>query len=644
MPAVHLAQTNFTAGEVDPLLAARSDVAAYRNAAEKMTNLMLLWQGGARTRPGLSYVATVSHTTPRLGAFIFNATQRYLMVFRASGIDFYTEAGAAAGTIGSCPWTAAQTFDLDFAALGDTIIVTHPEHPPQKIQRTGASSWTRADLTFEENAGGTVMYQPYYKYAPADMTLTPGATTGSGVSLTLSSPGAWTADHVGAIVRYEEKEIEITGVTSATVATGTVRATLPGTSASANWDEATFNDARGYPRTVAFFGNRLVFGGARDRPSGIWLSKIGAYFNFDTGTGLDNEAIWEAVQAEHLSTVKYVRGYRHLLIFTDAGMFYQPSSATRPLTPENWGPLLQHPYGIADTPPRFLDDGALFVHDTGATVREALFSDVQQAYTGDSVSLLSAHLLSSPVDLDVIYGESERPESYAFAVNDDGTLAVFTSLRRQEIAGWVPWETTGDVKSVGVVGETVFFLVERSVNSSTVLYLEKLDHGRAALDAAKRVTSAATRTFSGFSHLEGETVGVVSKGHYLGEFTVSSGTITLDALSPEVTEIEAGFTYTQLLRPLPADLQLADGSARGRMKRLIRALVQVDRSAAFQVQGRAILLDFQGDDFATAAPTKTGLVEARLFGISREAQVDVKVERPQNVTLLGVTREMQING
>ena len=56
MARVSSLQATFTSGELDPLLAARSDVKHYYNGADKMRNVLAIPQGGAIRRPGLKYV------------------------------------------------------------------------------------------------------------------------------------------------------------------------------------------------------------------------------------------------------------------------------------------------------------------------------------------------------------------------------------------------------------------------------------------------------------------------------------------------------------------------------------------------------------------------------------------------------------
>ncbi len=48
--------TNFSTGELDPLLRARVDLQQYGNALAKATNVLIQPQGGLRRRPGLKHI------------------------------------------------------------------------------------------------------------------------------------------------------------------------------------------------------------------------------------------------------------------------------------------------------------------------------------------------------------------------------------------------------------------------------------------------------------------------------------------------------------------------------------------------------------------------------------------------------------
>ena len=83
MPKANNAQTNFTSGEVSPLLRGRVDSAKYANGAEEMLNFVVLPQGGAFRRPGTLMIGEVqdSDYVHRLVPFEFSEAQSYILEF-----------------------------------------------------------------------------------------------------------------------------------------------------------------------------------------------------------------------------------------------------------------------------------------------------------------------------------------------------------------------------------------------------------------------------------------------------------------------------------------------------------------------------------------------------------------------------------
>ena len=63
------------------------------------------------------------------------------------------------------------------------MIIVHENFVPQVIQRTGASSFTRAAFGFEQSQNGADTFQPYFKFADDSITLDiDTATAGTGVA------------------------------------------------------------------------------------------------------------------------------------------------------------------------------------------------------------------------------------------------------------------------------------------------------------------------------------------------------------------------------------------------------------------------------------------------------------------------------
>ena len=108
---------------------------------------------------------------------------------------------------------------------------------------------------------------------------------------------------------------------------------LTNTSAITEWKEEVFSVKRGFARTVIFHDQRLIFGGTRDLPNNIFMSKTGEFFDFEVGTGLDDEGINLEISENQVSEIKALTSLRHLTVFTSEQELYIPTTENQPLTP-----------------------------------------------------------------------------------------------------------------------------------------------------------------------------------------------------------------------------------------------------------------------------------------------------------------------
>ena len=185
MPNASVPLTNFTAGELTPLLEARVDLAQYANGCKTLKNFLVHPQGGAYRRGGTEYVSDVKTGSKqvRLVPFEFSVTQAYILEFGENYIRFYTNGGQvvsgspSAAVEVSTTYTEAELFELQFAQSADILYITHPSHAPAQLSRNSATSFTLSDIVFEDG--------PYLDENIEATTLTPNATTGS-VTITAS--------------------------------------------------------------------------------------------------------------------------------------------------------------------------------------------------------------------------------------------------------------------------------------------------------------------------------------------------------------------------------------------------------------------------------------------------------------------------
>jgi hypothetical protein len=623
-------QTNLQAGEIDPLMRMRADTVPWRNGVKRMRNMRPLLHGGARTRPPLKYHATAG-ADGVLIPFVFSSSQAYVFHLKNADLRIFYDDGTVAVSSTVTPWATADLPYVRWAQAGDVIMFFHPDYAPRLITRTGAAAFTLSTFAFDD-ISTDVTSAPFYRYEAASVTIATNATAIGAVTVT-SNPGVFSASWVGKYIRKEEKQIELTGYTNTTTMTGTIRETLSGMTATTNWDEEAFSAHRGYPSCGAFHDERLVLAGAKSRRSGIWLSKIGQFFNFDVGTGLDDEAIWSGVSGDKVNKIEHLVPHRHLLALSDFSETYCPQSETRPLTPENFSIRPQTPFGVMDTVrPVVFDEAVMSAQKFGKAIRELLYSDASTAYSADPVSTLASHLINTPVAMDGLTASAHIPEQYLFVVMTDGTMAVLHSLRSQKITAWSLWSTpNGLFRSVAVVNGKVFVLVNRWSGTYT---LEEFmfDQDEFALDSY--VAASAGSTLTGLGHLNGRTVGIVASNQYYGTGTPSGGSVSVDPATSATSYV--GLAYTPEIETLPPEIQDELGSTIDRPKRIVKMSLNIRETVRIGMSGSYLEVRNVNDDMSEAPDPKTGTYDFSFLGWERDPTRTITVDVPLAITLLGI--------
>ena len=162
-----------------------------------------------------------------------------------------------------------------------------------------------------------------------------------------------------------------------------------------------------------------MIGGSRDLPDRLWFSKTGHPFNFDPGTGLDDEAI--SLPARRRRAACDPRADVRAGCCRCSPAAASGSCAARPITPETVAVELQTRIGAWPTrriDPVEVDGAALFIGASGRELREFLYAESEQAYQAADIALLSRHLLDDPVAM-----RFDRRRRWLLIVRGDGQLA-----------------------------------------------------------------------------------------------------------------------------------------------------------------------------------------------------------------------------
>jgi hypothetical protein len=327
----------------------------------------------------------------------------------------------------------------------------------------------------------------------------------------------------------------ITAVASATSASAVVLQNF-GTYevASDNWAEGQWSDKRGYPSAVALHDGRLWWSG-KDR---YWGSVSDTYYSFDPDYEGDAGPINRSIGQGPVDNINWLQSGRTLLMGTDSSIkSIRSSSLEEPITSSNInikGDI--DTQGCANVPPVKIDKQAVWLQASGIRLYETAYDNAYYDYnTLDLTSIVPEIGEPSITKIAV----QRQPDTRIHCIRSDGTVALQVYDKLEEVKCWVLVETDGDVEDIlimpGDIEDTVYYLVKRTINGSTVRYFEKWALESECIGAAINkladchyiYSGASTATITGLGHLEGEEVVVWGNSKDLGIYTVSGGSITL---------------------------------------------------------------------------------------------------------------------
>lgn len=309
MPRYQTIQNSFSSGEISPKVFPRVDTAEYSNGLKELDRFCLGRTGGAFKTPGFlsdGKSATGDH-------FYYYKTQRngesVLFNFTAAGIT-----GISLTVPALANYILAHTEDptgFTLVHANGFYVITHNSgnYEPWVAFKdlkvsdtfiTGSQFSGLEALMIAQSVQGTPGnipnedIVPYTDFGVNTTTLTPSATSGS-ITLTASAT-FFTSDDIGSIFIIEDPthsdtsqavlNCTITAVGGATTATATVN-WLAGSytaAASTSWVRSAWSEKLGYPKTVTFSNNRLVFANTKTQPNGVWASEQYFFFWFNRYT------------------------------------------------------------------------------------------------------------------------------------------------------------------------------------------------------------------------------------------------------------------------------------------------------------------------------------------------------------------------
>jgi hypothetical protein len=642
-------QTNFTAGELDPLVRARVDIESYKNALETAKNVICQPQGGVSRRPGTKFINELGGTPAngvRLVSFEFSVTDSYMLCFTNDTMYVYKNK-ALVHTETSTGIVSAYLDTMCWTQSADTLIVVHQDMAPRKIVR-GASDtdWTISTISFDSIPNYAFTLSTFNTSGSG--TLTPSDVSGK---ITLTSQNAtFIAGHVGQYINASPQgRARIVEVTTTTTVNVVTEFPFFDTTAIANadWDletgyEDVWSASKGWPRTVTFHQGRLYFGGSKSRPSTIWGSKVGLYFSFEAVEALDDDAVEATLDTNTFNAITDIISGRDLQIFTTGGEFNVNQEGLSAITPSNFFVSASSRNGSKEgIRVQQLESGVLFVQRQGKALSEIAFSDATLSYETAKVSLLSGHLLKGPKRMDIRRAVATDENDLLLLVNeDDGSICLFSLLRAQNVIAPSQFTTTGSFKDIGVDIVDIYTVVSRDDDGVTKYYVEIFDDN-SLTDCGVVGTTSAT---ANMAHLVGAVVHCISDGYVEPDQTVpAGGTITFT--NPPTASSECGLPISVEIKTMPTEVKMQSGTRIGFRKRIVEVNALLYKTQNIVINNNLVPIRSLGSGaLDEPVPEFTGTKTLHgILGYSNNGQITVTQSSPLKLTLLGLEYKVSVH-
>ena len=594
--SIHRVKRSLTAGEISPLMSARTDLPRYQTGCKVMRNMYVLPQGPATRRPGTKFIADLSAHTIGMGAitdvdiipFVFSDTQAYALILLFDGVTTRLLVGYLEGLVADplFPAVPLQVDSvkgihprvLDYAQSGDVLFIVQRAISPTELIRTAHDAWAFQDTVFTD------------------------------------PPAAWiAADYPGKISLFDQRAVYASNVTYPQ----TIWASKAGdyydfgVSAPLVADDAiTFTLASGRQNKFAWMtdagrlligtiGDEWTFSGSGSTP--LAFNSVYARRHTEEGSS-DIEPIMigsSTLFVEFLGRAVFDFSYDYN---TDS---YQTNDLTllaSHLTAEHsivdWD-YQKKPYSVVWA---VRDDGGLI----GLTYLRN--EKIVGWHRHDTDGLFKA-------------------------------VACTPSRVNRETDTWV--------------------IVEREIGGVNKLYLEKFAPEFKAtstgsvdaffVDSGLTYSGPPAVVIGGLNHLEGKTVSILADGAVSPEQVVVAGAITLPVAASKVT---VGLPYQSDLNPYPAAKEASAvdtgrGAMVGRTQRITNVTVLLHESMGMSI-GRdensleKVYFRTPANPMSTAIPLFTGAKSVSFpEGYMKDATVYIRQTDPLPLTVLGVVDEIE---
>lgn len=506
----------------------------------------------------------------------------------------------------------------------------------------------------------------------------------------------FTGDPVGSFIKVNQGSHTALAIIKSKSSNSVVNAQIyaapfTSTTASSDWEFSAFNATDGYPKTACFFQGRLYFGGNNTFPDTVWASLVGNIYHFmgkrllqDAttnnsflnfyGSVKETDPFNFTIAATSANAIQWMHPSQTLIVGTTSNEFSIYGGQDGILSISNIFVAAISSHGSAKVQPVKVGSSILFVSYDRKRLLE-IPKDLRQYQNAAEISSLSEGILDKALTIidpsntlfilngfqELAYQESEGI-LWCLCLNSYTRKTTLLSLsidKTTKILGWAKhtlpfgsnYTTIYSIASIPLSSQAnkdfIYLYTQRStfglerfwvrtrqtfMNNTSSFDSVTSSKSVCHLDYAIIATASSDSVNVGTDYIQPVSV-ISSQGNYLGDFTPSSGILTVTNAA-SYSPLLIGYKYSGEIKTMPIESGAQFGVAQGSARRGHEISVFIDRSRGGKYKQSKAVNEYPLDTAATASSLSTKEVRLSLNASPDDTQTILKQDLPYPMTFL----------
>lgn len=245
-------------------------------------------------------------------------------------------------------------------------------------------------------------------------------------------------------------------------------------SATWQWAFGSFNVIDGYPATVCFHNERLMYGGTKTEPQTFWGSKIDDFTDFHLDTYATSPIKFK-ILSDNICNIRWMASKKDAIVIgSDSSEWVMtPKTNQTDVTVSNYDLNKHSDYGCSYLAPINSSNTLFYIQRGGQNIRSFQFDYNTDQYISPDHTLIAPQVTGDGV---VAMTYQRTPDNIMWIINKEGGCYTYGYNQDQQIMSWCR-QTFGSGQVISICtlpsddGDVIYVLLR---DDHSNIYLERL--------------------------------------------------------------------------------------------------------------------------------------------------------------------------